>query len=236
MKKKISAVVIAAVLVMTFFGGCSKKGLADVDIKNFNMPVEGEKPAVVTVRDYGTFKIKFFADEIPTGTENFRTLAENGYYDQLTVHRILRDGCFQGGDPKGNGQGGSSAWGGKFNDEFNEGVRCFKGAVAYANSGADSNGSQFFVVTAGPVDQAIFDQYSSAGLYFPTNVIEKYKEVGGVPQWDNNYTVFGQVFEGMDVIDKIASAEITPVNGESDGKPKQKIVFDSIKIEEYHAQ
>jgi cyclophilin family peptidyl-prolyl cis-trans isomerase len=101
--------------------------------------------------DKGPIEIEFLPDAAPRGVENFRLLAERGFYDGLTFHRVVRGFMIQGGDPAGDGTGGESAWGPAFEDEidpesplYQEGYR--RGIVAYANAGPDTNGSQFFIM------------------------------------------------------------------------------------------
>ncbi|MBQ3970073.1 MAG: peptidylprolyl isomerase, partial [Clostridia bacterium] len=93
----------------------------------------------------GDISMKFFPEAAPKTVENFVTHAQNGYYDGLTFHRVINDFMIQGGDPSGNGTGGESVSGGKFEDEFSNKLFNIRGSVAMANSGADTNGSQFFI-------------------------------------------------------------------------------------------
>src|SRR4029434_7988234 len=110
----------------------------------------GGQHAVIET-DKGPIEITFFEREAPNAVENFRLLAEHGYYDGLTFHRIVKGFMVQGGDPSGDGTGGESAWGGTFPDEiqrdsalYHRGYR--RGVVAMANSGPNTNGSQFFIM------------------------------------------------------------------------------------------
>lgn len=101
----------------------------------------------------GEIVIEFLPNDAPTAVENFRLLAEHGYYDGLTFHRIVKGFMIQGGDPAGNGTGGQSAWGPPFKDEINPGSPLYQGGyqrglVAMANSGPNTNGSQFFIMHA----------------------------------------------------------------------------------------
>jgi cyclophilin family peptidyl-prolyl cis-trans isomerase len=125
----------------------------------------------------GTIKIELLETDAPKTTENFRLLAEKGYYDGVIFHRVIKNFMVQGGDPLGEGYGGESAWGGKFNDEINKTSPLYqggysKGTVAMANSGANTNGSQFFIMHAD----------------YP------------LPP---SYTKFGRVVEGQDIVDAI---------------------------------
>lgn len=101
--------------------------------------------------DKGVIEIEFFSADAPKAVENFRLLAEHGYYNGLTFHRIVKGFMIQGGDPAGDGTGGESAWGGVFDDEINPQSALYRGGyrrglVAMANRGANTNGSQFFVM------------------------------------------------------------------------------------------
>jgi cyclophilin family peptidyl-prolyl cis-trans isomerase len=213
----------------------------DVEIKNFIMPEIGENIAVMTVKDYGTIKIKLFPVEAAKGTENFIGLSSIDYYDELIFHRVIKDFMNQGGDPRGDGTGGNSMWGEDFDGGIPEGLYHFSGAIAYANSGATStNGSQFYIVNTpdgfvngGAYQQAdgsvvtVTDVYQT-GLTIPKNVAAKYQEVGGVPFLDGSYTVFGQVFEGMDVVRAIGS-----VATDENDKPLTQVLIEDISIVPY---
>lgn len=207
--------------------------LPDVEIHNFNKPEIGEKIAVITVKDYGEIKIKLFPEDAEKGVENFTGLADMGYYDELIFHRIIPNFMNQGGDPKGNGTGGKSIWGEKFDGGTSEHLYHFTGAVAYANSGATStNGSQFYIVNTpdGYMDTSCAElhEYDSEQYNWPANVAAKYDEVGGVPFLDGGYTVFGQVFEGMDVVRAMAEVET-----DDNDKPLKQVMMESVRIEEY---
>lgn len=118
----------------------------------------------------GPITLELFDDDAPKTVENFRTLAEKGFYDGLAFHRIIKDFMIQGGCPEGTGTGGP---GYTFEDEQNQ-HRVVRGALAMANAGPDTNGSQFFLVTASECS------------------------------WlDGKHTVFGRVADGMDAVDKL---------------------------------
>lgn len=211
----------------------------DVEIHNFKMPEIGEKIAVINVKDYGTIKIKLFPEDAPKGVENFIGLTEMGYYNELIFHRVIPDFMIQGGDPRGDGTGGKSFWGTDFDGETSENLYHFTGAVAYAHPGNSfTNGSQFYIVNTpdGYMQNSCEElyAYNPEKYNFPGNVAEKYSEVGGVPFLDGDYTVFGQVFEGIDVVRAIAEVEtdqdpdsLTP------DKPLTQVLMESVRIEEY---
>ncbi len=259
---------IAAMLTMTIFSGmlftaCGESGtqgdttpaaatdsvsneatapLEDAEILNFTPPVKGEKIAVISVRDYGDIKIKLFPEAAKAGVDNFVGLAEMNYYDELIFHRIIPNFMIQGGDPRGDGFGGSSLWGDKFDGGVPEGLYHFSGAVAYANSGGPTtNGSQFYIVNSpekfiysgsyydedGNI-QYVENFFEQIGYNYPANVQEMYREKGGTPHLDGGYTVFGQVFEGMDIVRSISGVET-----DDNEKPLTQVVMDSVRIVEY---
>lgn len=171
----------------------------------------------------GTIKIKLFPELAPKTVENFIKLSEKGYYDGVTFHRVINDFMIQGGDPEGTGRGGESIYGKPFEDEFSEQLLNFRGALSMANSGPNTNGSQFFIVQNKTMDPGLKSQMEEAG--YPHEAIVGY-ENGGTPWLDFKHTVFGQVIEGMDVVDKIAAVKVD----DESNKPKEDVVIKDIKI------
>lgn len=149
----------------------------------------------------GSFTIELFAKEAPKAVNNFVFLAKEKFYDGIIFHRIIETFMIQTGDPKGNGTGGP---GYKFDHEPTQ-YKYDKGMVAYANSGLNTNGSQFFIVTGNA------------------------SHLNKTP----NYTVFGKITEGMDTVDKIAKTpvKVNPANGSME-TPTEKVTIDSISIVE----
>ncbi len=174
----------------------------------------------------GDMKILLFPEAAPKAVENFTTHAKNGYYTGIIFHRVIPDFMIQGGDPTGTGRGGESIWGRNFEDEFNVDFHNIRGALSMANAGPCTNGSQFFIVQAKDVDPGLLsqmEQLSDRG--FPTECVEDYKSFGGTPWLDFKHTVFGQVIEGMDVVDAIATVK----TGYAD-KPAEDVVILGIDI------
>jgi peptidyl-prolyl cis-trans isomerase B (cyclophilin B) len=184
---------------------------------------------VATIKtSMGEIKIKLFPEQAPKAVENFVTHANNGYYNGLIFHRVIKDFMIQGGDPRGNGTGGESIWGHPFKDEFSGDLHNIRGALSMANAGPNTNGSQFFIVQAKECPEDMLDQMRSAREdLFPTECIEAYEQMGGTPWLDFRHTVFGQVFEGMDVVDAIATAPSDYFTN----KPTTDIVIEAITIE-----
>jgi cyclophilin family peptidyl-prolyl cis-trans isomerase len=124
--------------------------------------------------NHGAISLELFDDDAPKTVDNFVKLARDGFYDGVIFHRVIPDFMIQGGDPTGTGRGGP---GYQFEDEAND-HRVVRGALAMANAGPDTNGSQFFIVTA-----------------------------GAAPWLDGKHTVFGRVTDGMDVADRISQVD-----------------------------
>lgn len=194
-----------------------------------DLPKKGEEIGEIAT-NYGTIKVKFFPNVAPKAVENFKTHAKNGYYNGVTFHRVIEDFMIQGGDPEGTGAGGESIWGSPFEDEFDLNYRNFKGALSMANRGPNTNGSQFFIVQNSKVDKDIIKQMKELGEEngYPDFVIENYEKVGGTYWLDGRHTVFGQVFEGMDIVDKIAK-----VDTDMNDRPIEPVVMESVNIVEY---
>lgn len=145
-------------------------------ICTFVLLLEASNPIAVMNTSKGPIEIELRPDIAPKAVENFVTHAKNGYYDGLIFHRIIKNFMIQGGDPEGNGTGGESIWGKPFEDEFAPNAIFDKpGILAMANSGRNTNGSQFFITTV------------------PTYWL------------NGRHTIFGYVVKGMDVVKNLES-------------------------------
>ena len=193
-----------------------------------SLPLAGDTVATMKTT-MGDIKIKLFPRFAPKAVENFVTHAKNGYYNGLIFHRVIPDFMIQGGDPMGSGIGGESIWGSPFEDEFAPELHNLRGALSMANSGPATNGSQFFIVQAKEAPAQMIEQMEqmTAEQGFPPEATESYKELGGTPWLDFRHTVFGQVFEGMEVVDFIAAVK----TGAND-KPLEDVKITEIVIEE----
>ena len=187
-------------------------------------PISGDTVAIMHTT-MGDIKIKLFKDETPKTFENFTTHAKNGYYNGLIFHRVIKDFMIQGGDPTGTGMGGESIWGRSFEDEFTPNLHNIRGALSMANAGPNTNGSQFFIVQADTCPQNMLSQMEDLTDAYTPECAKAYAEMGGTPWLDFRHTVFGQVFEGMDVVDKIANCKV----GMND-KPMFDVTIESIEI------
>lgn len=217
-------------------------------------PQIGEEIAIVNTTK-GSFKIRFFPEAAPKAVENFKSLAKNGYYDNLTFHRVIKDFMIQGGDPNGNGTGGESVWGSDFEDEFNENLFNITGALAMANRGPNTNGSQFFINNQSPESFGGWDGFEQSYQIYEKNpqsftknyggtvdmskitdeIKALYNDNGGNPHLDGYYntasrghTVFGQVFDGMETV-----SEISNVKTDNMQKPLEDVKIENISFDSY---
>ena len=142
--------------------------------------------------NHGAVAVELFDGDAPKTVENFRKLAGEGFYNGVIFHRVIPDFMIQGGDPTGTGTGGP---GYTFEDEFND-HPVARGALAMANAGPNTNGSQFFIVTA-----------------------------DACPWLDGKHTVFGQVTDGMDVVDAISQVETEPGD-----RPRETVAIERVEL------
>lgn len=192
--------------------------LPQLDLKN----VKGPKALIKTNK--GDIEIQLFPEEAPMTVENFVRLAQKGYYEDTTFHRVISDFMIQGGDPKGDGTGGESIWGHPFEDEFSRNLFNIRGAFSMANSGPNTNGSQFFIVQNKNMPKRYIKQMEPAG--YPKAIITAYTQ-GGTPWLDGRHTVFGQVINGMEVVDAIAKSKKDKMD-----RPTDPITISAIEITE----
>jgi cyclophilin family peptidyl-prolyl cis-trans isomerase len=141
----------------------------------------------------GPIELELFDEDAPKTVANFKKLADDGFYDGLVFHRVIKDFMIQGGCPQGTGTGGP---GYTFEDEIND-HKIVRGALAMANAGPNTNGSQFFLVTT-----------------------------DAAPWLDGKHTVFGQVTEGMDVVDKIEGTETGANDRPVEDKRIESVTFE----------
>ncbi len=170
-----------------------------------NSKMENFKEIGVIETSMGTIEVEFYRSDAPKTVENFVKLAEKKYFDGVIFHRVSKGFVIQGGDPTGTGSGGKSIYGKEFEDELNPGAPSLKegykkGVLAMANRGPNTNTSQFFIM------------------------------LKDIPTMPKNYTIFGKVIKGLEIVDAIGAVDITPQMGPSDGKPKVDVVMKKVAI------
>ena len=186
MNIKIFTVFLVVLAFVTAFA-CREK---NVDLSNNNREFNSMSDSITVAiikTNMGTIEIELFVDKTPKTVENFVGLAEKGYYNGVVFHRIIKKFMIQSGDPTGTGRGGASLWGGKFEDEFVSDLKHdIPGILSMANSGPNTNGSQFFITLI------------------------------ATPWLDGKHTIFGKVINGIDVVYAIGEVKTAagdkPVN------------------------
>lgn len=230
--KRILCILLTIILSTGLFVGCadekSKNNEFEISLpKEFSqtgMPEEGETVAIIHVKDLGDICVKFFYEDSPLAVENFITLASSGYYDGVIFHRVIDSFMIQSGDPTGTGFGGESMWGKEFKNEYSDRLIHMNGALAMARTDQlDTNGSQFFINYAPAMPKELLSYFGVDEKY-----MDAYAEFGGNPHLQDQYTVFGQVYEGMDIVEKISKTET-----DGNDKPLTDIEIESIEVTQY---
>lgn len=199
--KKTAALLLAGIFTAALLAGCGTKGESKKE-NSSQTDNSDDKKVQITVKEYGTIEVALDEEAAPLTVENFLKLTEEGFYDGLTFHRIIDGFMIQGGDPKGNGTGGSDE---TIKGEFSENgvenpLSHTRGAISMARSqDYDSASSQFFIV-----------QEDSTYL-------------------DGQYAAFGYVTEGMDVVDKICE-DVSVEDQNGTVLPENQPVIESIKV------
>ncbi len=225
-------------------------------------PKEGDLIATFEIEGFGTIKAVLFPEAAPVGVENFQKLCEAEYYKGLKIHRVVKDFMLQGGSLNGDGTGGEALVnGGSFGIETNDNLRHYYGALCYANAGGQ-NSTQFYIVNNKVYDPAedikaieesmpeLRDLLKQAEDEGNSDAVEYYKAYedayaklletlpsyagrGGYPSLDGSYTVFGQVYEGFDVIDSISAVETELGSDNAMSKPVEDIIITNVYVSNY---
>lgn len=225
--KKFLALLITLCMLLTACGGGGLGG-EKLNVKSdevqFAQPQTGDTVAEI-VTDKGTIKVLLFPQYAPKAVKSFTVLADGGYYNGITFHRVVEDMLVQSGSFDGTASGGKSAWELEFDDEFSDRLHHYNGALSMANHGEDTNGSQFFFVTApiGKISDETLQRMTDA--QWRTEVADAYKQAGGLPSLDWRYTVFGQIYEGLDV-----AYAISRVKADENGVPEKDVIIESVTV------
>ena len=198
----------------------------------FQPPSEGD-PIAVFSTSMGEVRAVLYPQYAPMAVENFTGLARQGYFDGTSFHRVLYGFVVQGGDAGGTGTGGASIWNNEpFAPEVSASLRHYPGALCAAKSPESERSilSQFYFVQALPqtLESELQAQLEAAGT--PEAVLSAYNAAGGLPYLDYTDTVFGQVYQGMEVVDAIALVEV-----DENGKPAEDVLINSVTISSYTA-
>ena len=229
MKKRGIAILLLLVVLILSLASCGKKEEEPPQVRNplpqLNSPSAGDTIVTITTNK-GTIRAILFDKAAPQTVTNFVKLTDSGYYDGMIIHKAIADFVIQMGDPTAEGNGGDSFNGVGIPLEYNESLHNFTGAIGMASGTDGLSYSQFYIVAGSEVSDEYISAMQSAG--YAANVIEAYKKLGGQPSLDYEYTIFGQVFEGLDIVQEIANSKTDKWN-----RPKKDITVSSVSISSY---
>jgi peptidyl-prolyl cis-trans isomerase B (cyclophilin B) len=236
--QKLIALASACFLALGLMAGCGPVGILarrpayQSNELQFQTP-QADAPVAVFHTTKGDIKAVLYPEQAPMAVENFTQLAQQGYYNNTSFHRIMQDFVVQGGDATGTGTGGSTIWNNNpYPKEISDALHHYSGALCIAFSPDEevSGLSQFYFVQSLPeaLNSDLKTQLEQSGTR--TEVLEAYDAVGGLPYLDYTDTVFGQVYQGMNIVDKIAQTEV-----DENGKPTEDVIVNSITISTYQA-
>ena len=213
------------------------------EVYQLQMPTQGELCAELVIDGYGSIFVRLFTDDARKAVENFKTLAESGAYDGIRINRVVEDYMFQAGDKEGLGVSGSTIYGGGFANEISERLHPIRGALCMANLGEDSTNTNqfFFVQTKASVVRSLKDpldnryhltveQYlkEAYNTDLTAEQLAMYETYGGAPWLYGHNTVFGQIYEGYDVMDAVMPTKVT-----SKLRPNPAIVISKVRVFHY---
>lgn len=235
MFKRPAAIALVVILCLTF-GSCNlfQTSGEQIDPTKFDFktqlspPKEGEQIAVVTTT-MGTIKMKFFPQYAPKAVKNFVTLAKEGYYNGTYVFCVNTDMAFMGGSADKQGIGYKSIFndGKPFDNEYTDALWHFSGSVSAISGEKDKGDSRFFVIGNCPVKEDNLKSMEKTG--YPEALIDMYNKNGGLPTLDRRHPVFAQVYEGMEVVDRINKVKTDAQTG----VPIENIMIEKIEIKNY---
>lgn len=257
--------ILAAVLIISTMTACSGSGKATGNVKDVVLE-NGDTFAVITIQNFGDITVKLFPEIAPKAVEQFVSLAERGYYDGKTIHRVIENTLIQGGSLVGDGTDGNVYENAYFANETSDKARHFNGALCFAN-GEKGNYCQFYFVSNNKAldltkiaenirtqlaDETIaarltaekkkyYEDYCKSIELTSAEVLEKYNEAGGVFRLDGEDTVFGQTIDGFDVIEAISKVEVVSGNEIDDNnkilsKPSSTIIIEKVEIVHFGAE
>ncbi len=232
MNKIITGVIMAALILVT---GCSNQPPSppNPEITPTPMPLDEttisllqydtlSTSSLTIVTSLGEISIELYNEEAPKAVENFTLLAEGGYYNGLRFNFAQTNGRIQSGDPE-DGSGGVSIWQEPFPVEITNNLWNFSGAVGMVTDSDGNNSSQFYIISETMLTEDTILQMSEGG--FPTKVISKYQDAGGMPWLDGKNTVFGQVVDGMEVVNAISQ-----LSTDENHRPIEDVIIEEIIV------
>lgn len=235
MKKSI--LLLFLLLISIVLSSCSEKAgtivngytqVGNLKLEQVQIPKAGEEIAVITT-NMGEIKMRLFPEVAPKAVENFTTLAKDGFYDGMNFSRIEENFLIQTGVNK-EYPGGKSIFGDFYEDECDLNYRHITGCVGLAKQEENKNSSYFYIIIQDGIDEEYMETMKELDEEgYPKEVIKAYEALGGVPRLDLKFTIFGQVFYGMDIVEEINQVIVNPTTKE----PIDPIIIECIEIVNY---
>ena len=234
--KKINLILIILML-STLISSCSTNAgkiidgytqIGNLKLEQVQRPKKGEEIAIITT-NMGEIKMRLFPEIAPKAVENFKTLAKEGFYNEVKFSRVEENFLIQIGENKDFPEG-KSIFGDFYEDEVDLNYRHITGCVGLAKREENKNSSQFYIIVQDGIDEEyleVMKELDEEG--YPREVIEAYEVFGGVPRLDLQYTIFGQVFYGMDTVIGINQVDVNPITKE----PVDDVIIEKIEIVPY---
>lgn len=235
MKK--STVILLFLLISIALSSCSNNAGSIVDgytqvgslkLEQVQMPIKGENIAVIKT-NMGEIKMRLFPEIAPKAVENFTSLTKEGFYNGMNFSRIEENFLIQIGENE-EYSGGKSIFGDFYEDELDLSYRHITGSVGLAKQEENKNSSHFYIIVQDGIDEEYMEEMKELDEEgYPNEVIKAYEALGGIPRLDLRFTIFGQVFYGMDTVKKLNEIIINPITKE----PMEDIKIESIEIINY---
>ena len=205
--------------------------IGNLKLEQVQRPKQGEEIAVIAT-NMGEIKMRLFPEIAPNAVENFKTLAKEGFYNGVKFSRVEENFLIQIGENKDFPEG-KSIFGDFFEDEVDLNYRHITGCVGLAKKEENKNSSQFYIIVQDGIDEEyleVMKEFDEEG--YPKEVIKAYETLGGVPRLDLRFTIFGQVFYGMDTVMEINQVNINPITKE----PVEDVIIEKIEIVPYEGE
>lgn len=234
--KRIKLILIILILSI-ILSGCSNEAgqivngyteIGNLKLEQVQMPKDGEEIAVIKT-NMGEIKMRLFPEIAPKAVENFKTLVKEGFYDGMKFSRVEDNFLIQTGDNQ-EYPDGKSIFGDFYEDEYDLNYRHITGTVGLAKKKENENSSHFYIIVQDGLDEEyleVMKELDEEG--FPKEVVKAYEALGGVPRLDLRFTIFAQVFYGMDTVMEINKVEVNPITKE----PMGDVIIEEAKIVPY---
>ncbi len=227
---KIGAIAVGAMLMGSVLTACgAEKPQFDestMRMVQLDLPKDDDEVAIITT-SFGTIKMVLYPEYAPNTVANFKALVQEGFYNGKNVYGIEPDVAFLTGSEKEDGSTGASTDGKLIKNEYHQNLWHIPGAVSAISHKSGYGDSRFFINEKLEIDDELAQRMEDAG--YPDMVVKMYKKYGGIPGFDRQYTVFGQVYKGMSVVREILSQEVD----EETKQPKEPIIIEKIELSTY---